>query len=853
MVNICSVFHCNSNKPGYPKKTAFRIPKNEEKREYWLKFLNRKDLNLNMDFIYICELHFEEQFLSRNENRVRLINAHNALPTIFPKEIEKKSLLPNLPSTRAPLQVRVFRPDEIHSNAYKQLSVKSLSDINEHKVSKILGKDYEFRKTSEHVVFYKMETSEIGIPKITECIKIDHEMHVALFCNNCPVPLPQWFRHGNTCKLVSLTQLENFPVYLKAKREEFSSKFAEELEMIRYQKNPRYSNNVLRYSLMMRYTSLPAYSLMQKEYNLPSLSHISKLKSSGIDAVKALVSLKANGNMSGDVVLLFDEMYLQQCQQYTGGNLEGCYASGSMYNGIVSFMLVGLKSNVPFVVRAVPKIKLSGVWLRDEIVKTVDVVIEAGFYVKGIVCDNHAANVSAFRILKEECPIDDQKLSIYYKEQRIYLFYDTVHLIKNIRNNLLERKRFIFPNFKFVGFSKDITVTSGEVSWRLLHEVHDADSSCSSNLRKANKLNAQALHPGACKQSVPPAVAVFHETTSAALLSYFPQCQSAAEFLQLVNTWWTLSNAKQKYNRNNDIGNAAVLNDQKPEFLRSFADWLVQWRDLKIPNAEKFHLSKQTSDALIQTLRCHASLIEDLLSSGSYDFVLTAKLQSDPIERRFSQYRQMSGGRFLVSLKDVNCSEKILKIKSLLKSNCDLKDAESSLLPDEKKSALKDIDEKISVTDVDSFALNEQTKEVSNFVAGYVAKKVKVLTETCCSQLLTGYCPDDGYIKLMSRGGLIVPSSALSDTVATSFSILDHFSSDIQRCSLNSREAAEYILRQCLLVEEISCEDHSDVVYRKLIRIVTNVFFNNHCKRKAEELLQDKVKLFKKLKREKRT
>ena len=52
--------------------------------------------------------------------------------------------------------------------------------------------------------------------------------------------------------------------------------------------------------------------------------------------------------------------------------------------------------------------------------------------------------------------------------------------------------------------------------------------------------------------------------------------------------------------------------------------------------------------------------------------MLTARFQSDTIERRYGQYRQMSRGRFLVSLKDVNCFEKILKIKDLMKEGIDM-------------------------------------------------------------------------------------------------------------------------------------------------------------------------------------
>ena len=58
------------------------------------------------------------------------------------------------------------------------------------------------------------------------------------------------------------------------------------------------------------------------------------------------------------------------------------------------------------------------------------------------------------------------------------------------------------------------------------------------------------------------------------------------------------------------------------------------WDNEKIINAENFTLSAQTSYALRHTLRCQANLINGLLREG-YDFVLTAKFQSDPIEKRF--------------------------------------------------------------------------------------------------------------------------------------------------------------------------------------------------------------------------
>ena len=110
---------------------------------------------------------------------------------------------------------------------------------------------------------------------------------------------------------------------------------------------------------------------------------------------------------------------------------------------------------------------------------------------KAVVCDNHSSNVSAFRSMKEFYSSSPDDLSIYYTDQKIYLFFDTVHLLKNVRNNLLNNKRFLFPEFHFSGFQEEVKVPGGEVSWRLLHDVHEMDSMCQAHWRKAHKLNAK--------------------------------------------------------------------------------------------------------------------------------------------------------------------------------------------------------------------------------------------------------------------------------------------------------------------------------------------------------------------------
>ena len=47
------------------------------------------------------------------------------------------------------------------------------------------------------------------------------------------------------------------------------------------------------------------------------------------------------------ICLLFDEMYLQKCEEYFGGELIGSDENGELYKEIVCFMMVRLKESIP--------------------------------------------------------------------------------------------------------------------------------------------------------------------------------------------------------------------------------------------------------------------------------------------------------------------------------------------------------------------------------------------------------------------------------------------------------------------------------------------------------------------------
>ena len=98
---------------------------------------------------------------------------------------------------------------------------------------------------------------------------------------------------------------------------------------------------------MRRYTSLQS-SVLLKEINLPSVIYLWKIIQRSVDIFKSAKRMLDSNSISKDIILMFDEMYLQKRKVYTGGELTGAGPDDNPYKGIMCFMIAGLKENVPF-------------------------------------------------------------------------------------------------------------------------------------------------------------------------------------------------------------------------------------------------------------------------------------------------------------------------------------------------------------------------------------------------------------------------------------------------------------------------------------------------------------------------
>ena len=139
--------------------------------------------------------------------------------------------------------------------------------------------------------------------------------------------------------------LQNFPSYLKNL---YSNRniLLEEMNKFQFYKakgRPPYSTQMIRFALLLCYTSSQAYRLLLEYFSFPSIPLLKRLRKGNVDAIKAAKLLLEKNEIDKNIILMIDEMYLRKCAQYSGGDFIGTDTNRNLFKGIVVFMIQGIK------------------------------------------------------------------------------------------------------------------------------------------------------------------------------------------------------------------------------------------------------------------------------------------------------------------------------------------------------------------------------------------------------------------------------------------------------------------------------------------------------------------------------
>ena len=252
--------------------------------------------------------------------------------------------------------------------------------------------------------------------------------------------------------------------------------------------------------------------------------------------------------------------------------------------------------------------------------------------------DNLSANQECFNLYNETLGSTDNfscKHPVENEEfENLYLFYDPIHLFRNIYNNWQTKK-----NTK-TKITDPITNKEVTGNWSGLIAIYKIENG---SLCKLTKLNHATLYPTNFeKQKVTLVLNIFDEKIAAFL--ELKGCSDTAIILKAVTTLWNCINIKSRdawfklnYENRKPFESA---HDQRLESILLLGKKFKDMDTSESPYSGRVMcLTQDTSNGLRLTLYGIVSLTKELLNED-FNYISPGSFQSDRLEKEFGSFRQ---------------------------------------------------------------------------------------------------------------------------------------------------------------------------------------------------------------------
>lgn len=448
------------------------------------------------------------------------------------------------------------------------------------------------------------------------------------------------------------TRLSNFNVNNLLQSTKFISPHAKALVRMQllHRNKSKWLKDERDFCLGLYFKSPATFKMLRKQIILPSVSTIklwicktSKFRPGFSNAYIHNLSLKV-GTMTRNekyCVLLFDEMALKKFLEYSKAMdfIEGFEDLGHLgrtnkfaKEALVFFVRgMFLSWKFPFTY-FLSQSATSGNILKDLILAVLKKLKEIGLNVKAVVCDQGTNNRNALKLLGVTEPT--RPFFLDNDGNKYYTIYDTPHLMKSIRNNLLNGN-YILDN-EIISFSD-------------VRDTYRIDQRSQTGARSMVKITSAHLNPNPFqKLSVKLAVQIFSHSVSSAIQTAVQTgvlnsstALTTANFLTSCNNLFDCLNSVQRYNKN---PYACALSQNTPTVEQTLISCLEMFQKIKkVDFKAKCTVSRPPCfDGFVSTITAVLDIYYELLNEGKL-FLLTSKLNQDPLENYFSIVRQKGG------------------------------------------------------------------------------------------------------------------------------------------------------------------------------------------------------------------
>ncbi|CAH2086827.1 unnamed protein product [Euphydryas editha] len=648
-----------------------------------------------------------------------------------------------------------------------------------------------------------------------------------------------------------------------------------QMQTLKKPKGRRFSNEEKVLSLSLYKKSPKCYALLNKYFTLPSAKTMKRLlyKIKISPGINTVIFQKIRKTMSGKPLsdrlcsLMFDEMSLTPHLQYDSHNdlLEGFATNnGKLFaNHVLVFMVKGVKENYKQPIAYYFTNSLNKIQLKNIIKSIVKHAQEAGLVILNTVCDQSTVNVGAITELIKESRalfIKDNKEwrhdLIYLNGKSIIPIYDVPHLIKGIRNNLLNKDMLY-----------SIENEEKLVKWEYFQKVYEADKSLG-ELRLLNKLTEEHINPEKInKMKVKTATQIFSHTvavatehlTARSLLQL--ECKNLIKITLLFDKLFDTLNGNTLHIPNGKIYKGPV---------KKYSPHHKMWQDAKIIlKTIKFRILKKNGDKirlietsipsvqnLIKTIEGMEAIWKNVNERYGFDALLTRNLNQDPIENFFGNIRSYGVRNIMPSTVGFVGAYKALLLNNYnsphsSKANCE-EDGNRCLqslhffLTEENKQDSNVPKEEIRISD----NIFDQHKQIDagqrNYVCGWVLKKcLENIVKSCkdCRQNLldSGTNVNNEFIKRKEYGNkkwLCYPSQELEDC----FSELQNITVKYLEKNCPRKNVKENILNlaECIIEYPFDCQIHKEKLKKYFVHQVVNILIYSWC-RAINRILSGKI------------
>ena len=133
-----------------------------------------------------------------------------------------------------------------------------------------------------------------------------------------------------------------------------------------------------------------------------------------------------------------DEIYVKPKLQYTADRIVGnAEKKEQAASRIQCFMISSITSKNKDVISLTPVQNMSSVELSRLMLQVITNVTNAGFRIVSIISDNNVVNRMSFMLISGSDTLRPYIMNPVKPSQKIFILFDTVHLLKCVRNNWL--------------------------------------------------------------------------------------------------------------------------------------------------------------------------------------------------------------------------------------------------------------------------------------------------------------------------------------------------------------------------------------------------------------------------------